>query len=75
MKSKTNAKICAKGETDQTTLTQMDLEARVDVQSIDKGQQQAITAHIEAANNAGSGGRGAPGLKHKPIETHAKHKP
>ena len=65
-KSKTTAKTGAKGQTEQTTLTQMDLEARVDVQSIDKAQQQAIAAQIEAANNAGSGGRGAPGLKCKP---------
>ena len=65
-KSKTTAKTGAKGQTQQTTLTQMDLEARVDVQSIDKAQQQAIAAQIEAANNAGSGGRGAPGLKRKP---------
>ena len=43
----------------------MHLEARVDVQSIDKAQQQAIAPQIEAANNAGSGGRGAPGLKRK----------
>ena len=35
-KSKTTAKKGAKGQTEQTTLTQMDLEARVDVQSIDK---------------------------------------
>ena len=44
----------------------MDLEARVDVESIDKAQQQAIAAQIEAANNAGSGRRAAPGLKRKP---------
>ena len=65
-KSKTTARTGAKGHTQQTTLTQMDLEARMDVQSIDKAQQQAIAAQIEAANNAGSGGRGAPGLKRKP---------
>ena len=41
-KSKTTAKIGAKGQTEQTTLTQMDLEARVDVHSIDKAQQQAF---------------------------------
>ena len=61
-KSKTTAKTGAKG----TTLTQMDLEASVDVQSIDKAQQQAIAVQIEAANNAGSGRLGAPGLKRKP---------
>ena len=44
----------------------MDLDARVDVQSIHKAHQQAIAAQIEAANNAGSGGRGALGLKRKP---------
>ena len=65
-KSKTTAKTGAKGQNEQTTLTQMDMEARVDVQSIDKAQQQAIAAQIEATNNAGSGGRGAPGLKRKP---------
>ena len=65
-KSKTTAKTGAKGQTEQTTLTQMDLEARVEVQSIDKAQRQAIVAQIEAANNAGCGGRGAPGLKRKP---------
>ena len=43
------------------------LEARVGVQSIDKAQEQAIAAQIKAANNAGSGGRGAPGLKRKPT--------
>ena len=62
-KSKTTAKTGAK---EQTTLTQMDLEARVDVQSIDKVQRQSIAAQIEAANNASSGGRGAPRLKRKP---------
>ena len=51
-KSKTTTKTGAKGQTEQTTLTQMDLEAGVDVQSIDKAQQQAIAAQIEAANNA-----------------------
>ena len=51
-KSKTTAKINAKGHTELTTLTQMGLEARVDVHSIDKAQQQAIAAQIEAANNA-----------------------
>ena len=65
-KSKTSAKTGAKGQTEQTNLPQMDLEARVDVQIIDKAQHQAIAAQIEAANNAGSGGRGAPGLKRKP---------
>ena len=64
-RSKTTAKTGAKGQTEQTTLTQMDLEGRVDVQSTDKAHQQAIAA-IKAANNAGSGGRGAPGLKRKP---------
>ena len=34
-------------------LTQMDKQARVDVQSIDKAQQQGSAAQIEAANNAG----------------------
>ena len=38
----------------------------MDVHSIDKAQLQAIAAQIEAANNAGSGGQGAPGLKRKP---------
>ena len=38
----------------------------MDVQSIDKAQQQAIEVQIEAANSAGSSGRGAPGLKRKP---------
>ena len=65
-KSKTTAKTGAKGQIEQTTLTQMDLEARVDVQSIDKAQQQAFAAQIGAANNVGSGGRGARGLKRKP---------
>ena len=64
-KSKTTAKTGAKGQTEHTTLTQMDLEARVDVPSIDQAQRQAIAAQIEAANNAGSGGRGALGLKRK----------
>ena len=35
-KSKTTAKIGAKGQTERTTLTQMDVEARVDIQSIGK---------------------------------------
>ena len=65
-KSKTTAKTGAKGQTEQTTLTQIDLEARLDGHSIDKAQQQAIAARIEAANNAGSRGRGPPGLKCKP---------
>ena len=65
-KSKTTAKTRAKGQTEQTTLTQMDVETRVDVPSIDKAQQEAIAAQVEAANNAGSGGRGASWLKRKP---------
>ena len=65
-KSKTTAKTGAKVQTEHTTLTQMDPEARVDVDSNDKARQQAIAAQIEATNNAGSGRRGAPGLKRKP---------
>ena len=43
-KSKTTAKTGAKGQVEQTTLTQMDLEARVDVQTIDKARKQANAA-------------------------------
>ena len=38
-KSKITATTGAKGQTEQTTLTQMDLETRVDVHSIDKAQR------------------------------------
>ena len=65
-KAKPLAKAGAKRPTEQTTLTQMDLENTVDLHSIDKGEKQAIAAQSEDANSAGSSGRGAPGLKRKP---------